>query len=117
MSTTTTPSGLNLDALNAMFTIPEASEDSVRGRTVVMYSTAVVSNCIAATIAFSACSSFWMGFITYTLLALLIGLIASALLLWANVSVSDDKFEAIGRAAGSAYNTVTGWFTKTPASV
>jgi len=116
MSTTTTPSGINLDALNAMFAIPEASEDSVRGRTVVMYTTAVVSNCIAATIAFSACSSFWMGFITYTLLALIIGLIAAALLLWANLTVSDDKFEAIGRTAGNAYSTVTGWFTRTPAA-
>lgn len=101
-----------LDAINAMFEdcIPEASADSVRARSALCYGLGAVANITALCIAFS-CSSFWMGFLVYTVMSLLLALIAAAAALALNYYISDDKFEAAGAAMGNAWNKVTGFFT------
>ena len=111
MSNTSTTT--RIDDIAAMFAadMPEASADSVRARTALCYGLGTVANITAMCIAFS-CSGFWIGFITYVVVGLLLALIAAAASLALNYYISDDKFEAAGAAMGSAWNKVTGLFTR-----
>lgn len=89
-------------------------EDAVLGGKIVGWTLNILGWCAAAAIAWSF-SGFWMVLLAYIISSLVIGLLNIAIAIGLGMCVPESGFAAIGKAAFSVQNTVTGWFTSSKA--